>query len=127
MWPLTVVFLFALNAPQQNAPASGQDFRVSKLTQMKSELMAQQDGLMAGQDSRTQKVPQFKAELKVQQRYVLEQRALWPNTCFTVRSYVFRRDDERAPKLVSTTTCTPGNTVRTLRVSPAPARLVPAK
>jgi hypothetical protein len=105
MWPLSLVFLFALNAPQQNTPAPGQDFRAGKLPNIKIEPM---------------------------QRMQIDLMAMPPsagdaNTCFAIRSYVFHRNDGQAPALVNTTTCTPANTLRTLQTSPAPVRLVPAK
>jgi hypothetical protein len=102
MWSLSIVFLFALNAPQQKAPAPGQDFR-------------------------TQSLPQFKSELKDLRRRTWEPR-LQSDMCFTMRSYVFHREDGQAPRLVNATTCTPASTLRTLQTSPAPpVRLVPAK
>ena len=106
MWPLSLVFLFALSAPQQSGPAAGQDFRASKLPNF--------------QIGQTQ-MGQMKMD-----RMVLPPLPYNASTCFTVRSYVFHRNDGQAPKLVNTTTCTPGNTLRTLQVSP-PSRLVPAK
>jgi hypothetical protein len=52
---------------------------------------------------------------------------LGQRTCFTMRSYVFRRQDGNAPVLVGTTTCTPANTLRMERTVNAPrVRLVPA-
>jgi hypothetical protein len=94
---------------------------------MSAESMAQQNGLAAGQGFRAQDVPQFKSDLKTLRGYVMAPRPL-QDTCFTMRSYVFHREDGQAPKLVNTTTCTPASTLRTLQTSPAPpARLVPAK
>jgi len=46
--------------------------------------------------------------------------------CFTVRSYLFTRQDGNAPVLVATTTCTPANTLRMERTqNPPRVRLVP--
>ena len=46
--------------------------------------------------------------------------------CFAIRSYIFKRDDDSAPVLVKTTTCTDA-TPRLDRVSKPPAvKLVPA-
>lgn len=48
------------------------------------------------------------------------------NLCFAIRSYIFNRQDGNAPVLVSTTTCTPADTLRRLQVANPPrARLVP--
>jgi hypothetical protein len=50
------------------------------------------------------------------------------DTCFTMRTYVFRRQDGAAPVLVGTTTCTPANVVRRQQVNrPPEVRLVPAR
>ena len=37
-------------------------------------------------------------------------------TCFTMRSYIFERQDGNAPILVATTTCTPAGRIRDRRV-----------
>ena len=47
------------------------------------------------------------------------------HSCFAIRSYIFRRDDDRAPVLVKTLTCTP-NRVRVQQANSPKARLVPA-
>jgi hypothetical protein len=98
MWPLSLAFFFALNAPQQNGPALDQDFRAGKMP-----------NLQIGRMQRMQ-----------MDRIALPPLAFDASTCFTIRSYVFHRNDGQAPKLVNTTTCTPGNIVRTLQVSPDP-------
>jgi hypothetical protein len=50
------------------------------------------------------------------------------DTCFTIRTYVFRRQDGTAPVLVGTTTCTPATVVRRQQVNrPPEVRLVPAR
>ena len=47
--------------------------------------------------------------------------------CFAIRSYNFEREDGQAPRLVSTTTCTPGNRLMMKNATEAPKpRLVPA-
>ena len=49
------------------------------------------------------------------------------DTCYTMRTYVFRRQDGNAPVLVGTTTCTPANVVRKQQVNRAPeVKLIPA-
>jgi hypothetical protein len=48
------------------------------------------------------------------------------NTCFTMRSYFFRRQDGQAPVLAGMTTCTPARVLQQRQVSPAPdVKLVP--
>jgi hypothetical protein len=99
MWPLTLIFLFAMSAaPQQNAPAP--------------------DGGYVG------KIPQV---LNLQPDHRL-QRTLRPedfssNLCFTIRSYHFRRQDGQAPVPAGVTTCTPALAFRQRKVSPAPRAL----
>jgi len=46
-------------------------------------------------------------------------------TCYTVRSYRFRRQDGQAPVLAGVTTCTPADTLRQKQVSPGPVKLEP--
>ena len=48
------------------------------------------------------------------------------NICYAIRSYIFVREDSHAPVLVKTMTCTPSSVLMERRVSPMPARLVPA-
>jgi hypothetical protein len=47
-------------------------------------------------------------------------------TCFTMRSYVFTRQDGNAPVLVGATTCTPATTLRMERTKQPQVRLIPA-
>jgi hypothetical protein len=48
------------------------------------------------------------------------------NTCFTIRSYMFRQQDGHAPVPAGMTTCTPSNILQQRQVSPRPhARFVP--
>lgn len=48
------------------------------------------------------------------------------NTCFTMRSYFFRRQDGQAPVPAGMTTCTPASVLQQRQVSPAPdVKLVP--
>jgi hypothetical protein len=48
------------------------------------------------------------------------------NTCYTMRSYFFRRQDGQAPVPAGMSTCTPANVSRQLQVSPGPpVRFVP--
>ena len=42
------------------------------------------------------------------------------NTCFTMRSYFFRRQDGQAPVPAGMTTCTPASVLQQRQVSPVP-------
>jgi hypothetical protein len=46
-------------------------------------------------------------------------------TCFTMRSYIFERQDGNAPVLVGTSTCTPAGRIRDRRVRGKGQLLVP--
>ena len=97
MWPLSV-FLFlaaATAAPQQKPLDVFQDFRHLKLPVMQHR---QLDNLTA-------------------RRLIEESRR---NTCFTMRSYFFRRQDGQAPVPAGMTTCTPASVLQQRQVSPAP-------
>ena len=41
-------------------------------------------------------------------------------TCYTMRSYLFHRQDGQAPVLAGMTTCTPASVLQQRQVSPAP-------
>ena len=43
------------------------------------------------------------------------------STCYTMRSYIFRRQDGDAPRLVGMTNCTPANRFTTKRALKSPA------
>ena len=45
------------------------------------------------------------------------------NTCYTIRSYNFRRQDGQAPVLASTTTCTTASMLQQRQISPRPGTL----
>ena len=47
------------------------------------------------------------------------------NTCYTVRSYHFERQDGQAPVLTGMTTCTPARILEQKRVSPSRGLYVP--
>jgi hypothetical protein len=104
MWPLSV-FLFlaaaAAPAPQQKPLDVFQDFHHLKLSVMQHR---QLDKLTA------------RRLVDASQR----------NTCFTMRSYFFRRQDGQAPVPAGMTTCTPASVLQQRQVSPAPdVKLVP--
>jgi hypothetical protein len=98
MWPLSV-FLFLIAgapAPPQQKPLDVfQNFHQLKLPVMQH---AQLDN------------PTARRLLEESQR----------NTCFTMRSYFFRRQDGQAPVPAGMTTCTPASVLQQRQVSPAP-------
>ena len=97
MWPLSVfLFLAAAGAaPQQQKLNVFQDFRHLTLPVMQHR---QIDNATA-------------------HRLLEESRR---NTCFTMRSYFFRRQDGLAPVPAGMTTCTPASVLQQRQVSPAP-------
>jgi hypothetical protein len=102
MWPLSV-FLFlaaAAASPQQKSLDVFQDFRNLKLPVM-----------------------QHRQSDNAARRLLEESRR---NTCFTMRSYFFRRQDGQAPVPAGMTTCTPASVLQQRQVSPGPkVKLVP--
>jgi hypothetical protein len=102
MWPLSVfLFLAAAVAPQQKPLDVFQGFRHLNLPVMQHRQF---------DDATTR-------------RLIDESRR---NTCFTMRSYFFRRQDGQAPVPAGMTTCTPASVLQQKQVSPAPdVKLVP--
>jgi hypothetical protein len=101
MWPLSVFLFLATVGPQQKSLDVSQDF-----LQLKPPVMqhSQFDGAMG--------------------RKLIEQSQR--NTCYTMRSYLFRRQDGLAPVPAGMTTCTPANMLRQRQASPGPrVRFVP--
>jgi hypothetical protein len=96
MLPLSI-FLFVATAasPQQQPLNVFQDFHNLKLPVMQHQ---QFDETMA--------------------RKLIEQSQR--NTCFTMRSYFFRRQDGNAPVPAGMTTCTPASVLQQRQVSPRP-------
>lgn len=92
MWPLGVFLLFATAAPlQQSAPPEFQLHRTNPALQ-------------------TQPL-----------HHGIEPFQLEPGrsySCFTMRSYIFHRQDGQAPVLTGTTTCTPSNLLRQRQAAP---------
>jgi len=101
MWPLSIVLLFATAAPQQNAPAPQQGFigKIPQPTQLHHD--------------------------RVLVRRLSPQELIDKNTCYTVRSYHFERQDGQAPVLTAMTTCTPARMLEQKQVSPARGLYVP--
>jgi hypothetical protein len=97
MWPLNV-FLFlvaAAPAPQQQPLDVFQDFRHLKLPVM-----------------------EHRPVYKLTARKLIEERQR--NTCYTMRSYFFRRQDGQAPVPAGMITCTPASVLQQRKVSPVP-------
>lgn len=98
MWPLSIFLFLAaagVAAPQQKSLDVSQDFRHLKLPVM-------QHGQL--NDAPT--------------RGLIEESRR--NTCFTMRSYFFRRQDGQAPVPAGMTTCTPASVLQQRQVSPWP-------
>ncbi|MGZ4855688.1 MAG: hypothetical protein ACXV96_10765 [Candidatus Angelobacter sp.] len=101
MWPLSIFLSLATAVPQQKPLDVFQDFLQLKLPVMQHRQF---------DDTRARKL------MEESQR----------NTCYTMRSYFFRRQDGQAPVPAGMTTCTPANASRQLQVSPGPrVRFVP--
>jgi hypothetical protein len=104
MWPLSFFLFFAIAGPQMASPQQQpldvvQDFHHLQITPIQ----------------RQQMIDRYA-------RSVMEQGR---NTCFTMRSYVFRRHDGHAPVPVGSTTCTPASVLRQRQVSPEGVKFVP--
>jgi hypothetical protein len=95
MWPLSI-FLFAAIAASQQQPLNvSQDFRSLKLPAMQHK---QLDDVTS-------------------HKFFIDPKR---NTCFTMRSYFFRRQDGQAPVPAGMTTCTPASVLQQRQVSPRP-------
>lgn len=104
MWPLSI-FLFlaaAAAAPPQQKPLDVfQDFRHLKFPVMQHRQLDERTVRRLNDESRR-------------------------NTCFTMRSYFFRRQDGQAPVPAGMITCTPASVLQQRQVSPEPdVKLVP--
>ncbi|HXA83802.1 MAG TPA: hypothetical protein VNZ47_01925 [Candidatus Dormibacteraeota bacterium] len=95
MWPLSIFLFFAAAAPQQKPLDLSHDFLQLRLPIMQHR---QFDDSMG--------------------RKLIEERQR--NTCYTMRSYFFRRQDGQAPVPAGMTTCTPASILQQRQVSPAP-------
>jgi hypothetical protein len=101
MWPLSV-FLFlaaAATAPQQQPLDVSQDFHYLKPPAMQHGQLNDATGRSLIEEGR---------------------RNALRNTCFTMRSYFFRRQDGQAPVPAGMTTCTPASVLQQRQVSPGP-------
>jgi len=117
MWPLSI-FLFlaaAAPAPQQKPLDVFQDFRNLKLP-----VTQQQKPLDVSHDFRQLKLPvmQTRQSDKLTARKLTDESQR--NTCYTMRSYFFRRQDGQAPVPAGMITCTPASVLQQRKVSPVP-------
>ena len=95
MWPLSLFLLFATAAPPQQPLDASQDFFHPKLPLI-------QHGQFGNATTRN---------------FTDESQRI---TCFTMRTYVFRRHNGYAPFPDGMSTCTPSNLLQQKRVSPEP-------
>ena len=95
MWPLSVFLFVATAAPQQKPPDVLQSFSQLKLPIMQH------------------RQPDYTLPHKV-----IDQSRR--NTCYTMRSYFFRRQDGQVLVPAGMTTCTPASVSQQRRVSPGP-------
>lgn len=95
MWPLSIFLISALAAPQQQPPDVSRNFSQLILPIMQYSQPDRHTANKLLEDSRR-------------------------NTCYTMRSYFFRRQDGQAPVPAGMTTCTPASVLQQRQVSPAP-------
>jgi hypothetical protein len=101
MWPLSLLLFVATAAPQQQPLNVSQDFLPSRLPAVQ---LAQPD-------------------LTIIPKVIDDTRR---NTCYTMRSYFFRRQDGQAPVPAGMTTCTPASVSQQRQVaSPPTVKFVP--
>jgi len=97
MWPLHLLLLLGLSGPQQNSPNASV--------------------ILHGKLSALQTLHNM---------VVAPERIGNRNTCYTMRSYFFRRQDGLAPVPAGMTTCTPARVLQRTPISPGPpVRFVP--
>jgi hypothetical protein len=97
MWPLHLLLLLGLSGPQQNSPNASV--------------------ILHGKLSALQTLHNM---------VVAPERIGNRNTCYTMRSYFFRRQDGLAPVPAGMTTCTPARVLQKKQISPGPpVRFVP--
>jgi hypothetical protein len=96
MWPLSVFLFVATAAPQQKPPDVLQNFSQLKLPIMQHRQL----------------------DRTITRKLIDESRR---NTCYTMRSYFFRRQDGNAPVPAGMTTCTPASVLQQRQVSPRPS------
>ena len=98
MWPLYLLFLFGLSASQQDSPNA--------------------PVILQGKLSALNKLHKLQVDIPPQRDL--------NNTCYTMRSYFFRRQDGQAPVPAGMITCTPASVLQQRQISPRPrVRFVP--
>jgi hypothetical protein len=95
MWPLSIFLFFAPASSQQKPLDVSQDFRHLQLPTVQQRKLDE---------------TQARKSIDESQR----------NTCYTMRSYFFRRQDGHAPVRAGMTTCTPALVLQQRKVSPGP-------
>jgi len=95
MWPLSIFLFVATAAPQQQPLNVFQDFRQLKLPILQHQQLDHTTSRKLVDDSQR-------------------------NTCYTMRSYFFHRQDGQAPVPAGMTTCTPASVLQQRQVSPRP-------
>ena len=98
MWPLSLFLFVATAAPQQQPLNASQDFRQLKPPITQGSQVNDPIGRKLAEENR--------------------------NTCYTMRSYFFRRQDGQAPVPAGMITCTPANVLQQRQVSPRPRVLL---
>ena|SRR5437660_3797979 len=93
MSSLGLIFLFMLAAPQQNAAQNPSHDQARTETQRDRQMLM--DSLKQHAEMGT-----------------LQDGTYDDHTCFTMRTYYFKRQDGNAPELAGTSTCTPANVLR---------------
>jgi hypothetical protein len=97
MWPLHLLLFLGLSGPQLNSP------NASVILRGKLSALQTLHNIVVAPD-------------RIDNR----------NTCYTMRSYFFRRQDGNAPVPAGMVTCTPASVLQQRQVSPAPRfRYVP--
>jgi hypothetical protein len=101
MWPLSILLFVATAAPQQKQLDTSHDFRTLRLPAMQH----------------------LQPYHTIIPKLMDESRR---NTCYTMRSYFFRRQDGQAPVPAGMTTCTPADVLQQKQVaSPPNVKFVP--
>ena len=120
MWP-NIALLVALLAPVQNSSQPQTAYRLGSGAAPLFETLQIQTPGQPGSIPQLQHLPR----LFSQRRFELPPMEM-SNMCFAIRSYIFKRNDSKAPVLVKTMTCTPNTVLLQKAGSPSKARLVPA-
>ncbi len=95
MWPLSIFLFVAIATPPQQPLDVARDFRTLQLPVMQHRQFDDATSRKLLEESRR-------------------------NTCYTMRSYFFRRQDGLAPVPAGMTTCTPASVLQQRQVSPGP-------